>query len=67
MIKKYRAYVALNVVRYFNEKLETFGDKIHRVEVSDIQYSVIEKTPYQEYIIEAEEGIIDPKHELKGS
>lgn len=65
MIKKYYARVATDVTYYFMRKLEELNDKIYSVEVSEVQYSEDEGVFYREYVITAEEGIIDPDFEIE--
>ena len=63
MVKKYYAYVVPDIVERFEEKLNSFGDKIKSVERDEL-VSNMNGTLFYPYIIEAEEGIIDPKWEL---
>ena len=59
-MKKYYAYVAKEVVDYFEEKLEEHG-------VKTIKCEPINNGEIFYYVVEAEEGIIDPKFEIKGA
>lgn len=63
MIKRYVAYVALEYVEYFKEKLREREDKIHLVNWGCVETSS-EGTLYRPCVIEAEEGVINPKFEL---
>ena len=59
-MKKYYAYVAKDVVDYFEEKLAEHG-------VKTIKCEPINNGEIFYYVVEAEEGIIDPKFEIKGA
>ena len=59
-MKKYYAYVAKEVVDYFEEKLAEHG-------VKTIKCEPINNGEIFYYVVEAEEGIIDPKFEMKGA
>lgn len=59
-MKKYYAYVAKEVVDYFEEKLAEHG-------VKTIKCEPINNGEIFYYVVEAEEGIIDPKFEIKGA
>ena len=63
MVKKYYAYVAPDIAEHFEEKLISFGDRIKSVQRDELA-SNWNGTTFYPYIIEAEEGIIDPKWEL---
>ena len=63
MIKKYYAYVAPDFVEHFEERLNSFGDRIKSVQRDELA-SNWKGTTFYPYIIEAEEGIINPKWEL---
>lgn len=59
-MKKYYAYVAKEVVGYFEEELAEHGAKTMKREPinnGEIYY----------YVVEAEDGIIDPRFEIKGA
>lgn len=61
-MKTYEAYVALNVMDYFRNQLTSHGGKIKKTtmgfsEKGEIIYHII---------VEAPEGIIDPKWEIEG-
>ena len=60
IIKKYYAYVAKDVVDYFEEKLAEYG-------VKTIKCEPINNGELYYYVVEAEEGIINPKFEMKGA
>lgn len=63
MKKLYYAYIPEDLVGYFEEKLEERKDKI-KIVIKDSAIS--EKgEPLAHYVLEAEEGFIDPKWELK--
>lgn len=62
-IKSYYAYVVLDLVKYFEERLKECGDKIKNICRGEIVRSE-DGTLCLSYIIEAEEGIIDRKWEL---
>ena len=59
-MKKYYAYVAKEVVGYFEEKLAEHGVKTMK---GEIYYYVRE--PINN--VEAEDGIIDPRFEIEGA
>ena len=63
MKKLYHAYVVKNMVRYFEGCLNNHQDNVKVVDVS----SVISENgePLMHYILEAEEGIINSRWELK--
>lgn len=63
MVKKYYAYVALDLIDLFEEKLISFGDRINSIE-RDGLFMNSDGALFYPYIIEAEEGIINPKWEL---
>ena len=63
MVKKYYAYVAPDFMERFEEKLNSFGDRIKSVQSDELAYNW-NGTMFYPYIIEAEEGIINPKWEL---
>lgn len=63
MRKLYYAYVTEDMVSYFEEKLNELKDKI---DVIGISPAISENNnPLKYYVLSAEEGIIDPKWELK--
>lgn len=59
----YYAPVAIDVEKYFKEKLKEHEDKV-RV-VSRIPYFSKKGEPIVYYLLAAEEGVIDPKYEFK--
>ena len=59
-MKKYYAYVAKEVVDYFEEKLAEHG-------VKTIKCEPINNGEIFYYVVEAEAGIINPKFEMKGA
>ena len=63
MVKKYYAYVASDLIDLFEEKLRSFGDKVKSVERDEL-FMNADGALFYPYIIEAEEGIINPKWEL---
>lgn len=63
MKKLYYAYVTIDMLCHFEEKLAELKDEI---EVVDMKPAVSEDCkPLVYYELKAEEGIIDPKWELK--
>lgn len=63
MRKLYYAYVTEDMVSYFEEKLNELKDKIGVIGISP---AISENNnPLKYYVLSAEEGIIDPKWELK--
>ena len=60
VMKKYYAYVAKEVVGYFEEKLAEYG-------VKTIKREPINNGEIYYYVVEAEDGIIDPRFEIKGA
>ena len=62
MIKVYYAYVVSKVKDYFEDKLREHGAIILS---RDIVINSNNNEPLYYYVIELEEGIIDPKWELK--
>lgn len=62
MKKVYEAYVVIKLKDYFEEKLREHGTIILS---RDLVINSNNNEPLYYYIIEAEEGIIDPKWELK--
>lgn len=63
MKKLYYAYIIVDLVEYFEKKLEERKDKI---KIVSIHPAVSEEgSPAIKYILEAEEGIINSKWELK--
>ena len=60
IMKKYYAYVAKEVVGYFEEKLAEHG-------VKTIKREPINNGEIYYYVVEAEDGIIDPRFEIKGA
>ena len=63
MVKKYYAYVALDLIDLFEEKLISFGDRISSIERDEL-FMNSDGVLFYPYVIEAEEGIINPKWEL---
>lgn len=63
MVKKYYAYVALDLIDLFEEKLISFGDEINSIERDELLMNE-DGTLFYPYVIEAEEGIINPEWEL---
>ena len=59
-MKKYYAYVAKEVVDYFEEKLAEHC-------VKAIKREPINNGEIYYYVVEAEDGIIDPRFEIKGA
>ena len=62
MKKRYGVYVALNVADYFEEKVKEFGSII----IERIPALGPNNEPCYYYIHEMEEGIFNPKYEIKG-
>ena len=61
-MKSYQAYVAINAIDYFCNQLNSLGGNIKSIKMTfsergDVIYDMI---------IEAPEGLIDPKWEVKG-
>ena len=63
MVKKYYAYVAPDLIDLFEEKLISFGDRINSIERDEL-FMNSDGVLFYPYVIEAEEGIINPKWEL---
>ena len=63
MVKKYYAYVALDLIDLFEEKLISFGDRINSIERDEL-FMNSDGVLFYPYVIEAEEGIINPEWEL---
>ena len=63
MVKKYYAYVAPDFIDRFEDKLRSFGDKVKSIERDKLSMNA-DGALFYPYIIEAEEGIINPKWEL---
>ena len=63
MVKKYYAYVALDLIDLFEESLGSFCDKVKSIERDELLMNE-DGTLFYPYVIEAEEGIINPKWEL---
>ena len=59
-MKKYYAYVAKEVVGYFEKKLAEHG-------VKAVKREPINNGEIYYYVVEAEDGIIDPRFEIKGA
>lgn len=63
-MKKYYAYVAKDISCYYENKLAKHGAIIvSRELIRDIHDNEL----YYYYVIEAKDGIIDPRFELKGA
>ena len=60
IMKKYYAYVAKDISGYFVNKLAEHG-------IKTIKYEPINNGEIYYYVVEAEEGIINPKFEIKGA
>ena len=60
IMKKYYAYVAKDIVGYFENKLAEHG-------VKAIKCEPINNGELYYYVVEAKEGIINPKFEMKGA
>ena len=60
IMKKYYAYVAKDISGYFVNKLAEHG-------VKTIKCEPINNGELYYYVVEAEEGIINPKFEMKGA
>lgn len=63
MKKLYYAYVTMNMVGYFEKRLNELKDKIEVV--SMVPASSEKDEPLAYYILEADEGVINSKWELK--
>ena len=63
MVKKYYAYVAPDFIDLFEEELKSFGDKVKSIERDEL-FMNSDGALFYPYVIEAEEGIINPKWEL---
>ncbi len=63
MVKKYYAYVAPDFIDLFEDKLISFGDRIKSID-RDKLFMNSDGALFYPYVIEAEEGIINPKWEL---
>ena len=63
MVKKYYAYVAPDFIDFFEEKLRSFGDKVKSIERDEVSMNS-DGALFYPYVIEAEEGIINPKWEV---
>ena len=63
MVKRYYAYVAPDFIDLFEEKLRSFGDKVKSIERDELFLNA-DGALFYPYVIEAEEGIINPKWEL---
>ena len=63
MVKKYYAYVAPDFIDLFEEKLRSFEDKVKSIERDEL-FMNADGALFYPYVIEAEEGIINPKWEL---
>ena len=59
-MKKYYAYVTKDMVSHFENKLAEHGVKI-------IECEPINNGELYYYVVEAEDGIIDPRFEMKGA
>ena len=60
IMKKYYAYVAKDISGYFVNKLAEHG-------IKTIKYEPINNGEIYYYVVEAEDGIIDPRFEIKGA
>lgn len=61
-MKTYQAYVSINAIDYFCSQLNSLGGNVKSIKITfsergDVIYDMI---------IEAPEGLIDPKWEVKG-
>lgn len=59
-MKKYDAYVAKNMVSYFEIELAKRG-------VIIVSRELVNNGELYYYVLEAKDGIIDPKFEIKGA
>lgn len=59
-MKKYDAYVAKNMVSYFEIELVKRG-------VIIVSRELVNNGELYYYVLEAKDGVIDPKFEIKGS
>lgn len=59
-MKKYDAYVAKNMVGYFESELVKRG-------VIIVSRELVNNGELYYYVLEAKDGIIDPKFEIKGA
>ena len=60
IMKKYYAYVVKDIAGYFENKLAEHG-------IKTIKCEPINNGEIFYYVVEAEEGIINPKFEMKGA
>ena len=60
IMKKYYAYVAKDISGCFENKLAEHG-------IKTIKYEPINNGEIYYYVVEAEDGIIDPRFEIKGA
>ena len=60
IMKKYYAYVAKDISGYFVNKLAEHG-------IKTIKCEPINNSKIYYYVVEEEDGIIDPKFEMKGA
>ena len=63
MVKQYYAYVAQDFIDLFEERLRSFCDKVKSIERDKLCMNA-DGALFYPYVIEAEEGIINPKWEL---
>lgn len=59
-MKKYDAYVAKNMVGYFENELVKRG-------VIIVSRELVNNGELYYYVLEAKDGVIDPKFEIKGA
>ena len=63
--KQYFALISEDMVDYFESKLKKYEDEIHHIIRGDWE-TADDGTIFKRYVITADEGLIDPKYELKG-
>ena len=64
VIKRYEAHVALDMVDYFMEELEKRKDNVRIVSIGLPMVSKEGTVIYRTFVLEAEEGTIDPKYRI---
>ena len=64
-MKRYHVNVIIDLVDYFENKLSERADKINIIKKDEVPQTAENGKQYIYYILEAEEGVIDPKYELK--